>query len=85
MTTIQTYVPSPPTSGLTTIYITRVTETADSILLYYDIALGPSAGYAYSLYQVTGFGRCVGGSRKNPQVNLSGVVPWNPFKETAEM
>ena len=55
MTTIQTYVPSPPTSGLTTIYITRVTETADSILLYYDIALGPSAGYAYSLYQVTGF------------------------------
>lgn len=55
MTTIQTYVPSPPASGLVTIYIVRVTETADSILLYYDIALGPSAGYAYCFYQATGF------------------------------
>ncbi|WP_141242440.1 hypothetical protein [Flavonifractor sp. An10] len=55
MTTIQTYVPSPPTPGLATIYIVRVQETDDSILLYYDIALGPSAGYAYCLYQVTGF------------------------------
>ena len=54
MTTIQTYVPSPPTPGLTTIYIVRVQETDNSILLYYDIALGPSAGYAYCIYQATG-------------------------------
>ena len=54
MTTIQTYLPSPPTPGLTTIYIVRVQETDNSILLYYDIALGPSAGYAYCIYQATG-------------------------------
>ena len=54
MTTIQTYVPSPPTSGLATIYIVRTQETDDSILLFFDIALGPSAGYAFCLYQITG-------------------------------
>ena len=54
MTTNQTYVPSPPTSGLATIYIVRTQETDDSILLFFDIALGPSAGYAFCLYQITG-------------------------------
>ena len=57
MTTIQTYqtyVPPPPTPGLTAIYIVRVRETDDAILLFYDIALGPSAGYAYCFYQATG-------------------------------
>ena len=48
------YVPSAPTPGRTIIKIHRVQETADSTLLYYDIGIGPSLGYAFYQYQITG-------------------------------
>lgn len=51
---IQTYVPLPPMSGRTIIHIVRVAENNNSILIYYDIAVGSSAGFAYCYYQATG-------------------------------
>lgn len=48
------YVPSAPTPGRTIIKIHRVQETADSTLLYYDIGIDPSLGYAFYQYQITG-------------------------------
>lgn len=48
------YVPSAPVPGRTIIKIHRMQETADSTLLYYDIGIGPSLGYAFYQYQITG-------------------------------
>ena len=48
------YVPSTPVPGRTIIKIYRVQETSDSLLLEFDIGIGPALGYAYYQYQITG-------------------------------
>lgn len=56
MSTINTggYNPPPPASGLTVINIHFVEETCAGTYLHYDIGIGPSAGYAFVQYQMTG-------------------------------
>ena len=48
------YIPSAPAPGRTIIHIERVAVTAQSILIYYDIAIGPASGYGYYKYQISG-------------------------------
>lgn len=48
------YNPPAPTPGLTVINIHFVGETCAGTYLYYDIGIGPSAGYAFIQYQMTG-------------------------------
>lgn len=56
MSTINTggYNPPPPAPGLTVINIHFAEETCAGTYLHYDIGIGPSAGYAFVQYQMTG-------------------------------
>ena len=48
------YVPQAPEAGKTIIKIVRVAETENHICLDYDIGIGPAAGYAHYIYQISG-------------------------------
>lgn len=52
--TTPNYIPAPPTPGRTIIKIFRVVDELSCLCIYYDIGVGPAAGYAQYTYQCTG-------------------------------
>lgn len=49
------YTPADPTPGIYLIRILQVKQDANYIYITYDIAVGPSAGWAHSKYLLTGY------------------------------